>query len=141
MLKRRKENEIRWKCYVVVGTLDGKIGLGIRCSKDKTKAFQRATRSAKRNMITIAKGTYSRGDSGNHHTVQRPTIGRYGSQRIELDPAPRGTGIAHPMARAMFKVAGIDDCIIRSSMEESLPLGSIASGLFHALKTLKIRRL
>ena len=138
MKKKGSDRKIRWKYYVAVGT-DGKIGLGVRCSGDKSKAFNRAVRNAKRSMMRISRGRFNE-DNGTMHTVSRPVIARWGSQRIEIDPAPRGTSIANPLARVMFRVAGIEDCVIRISLED-VPLGSLALALFHSLKTLKQRRL
>ena len=107
---------------------------------DKTKAFKRAVRNAKKSMITISRACYNDNDTGRQHTVPRPVIARHGSQRIEIDPAPRGSGIANPLARVFFSVAGIEDCAIRISIED-VPLGSLAMALFHSLKTLKQRNL
>ena len=139
MKKKGNDRNIRWKYYVAVGTEDGKIGLGVRCSGDKSKAFNRAVSNAKRSMMRISRGCFNE-DNGKMHTVSRPVIARWGSQRIEIDPAPRGTSIANPLARVMFRVAGIEDCVIRISLED-VPLGSLALALFHSLKTLKQRRL
>ena len=101
--KKGKRQKIRWKYYVAVGNAEGKIGLGVRCGGDKTKAFRKAVRNAKKSMITISRACYNDNGciqyTGRQHTVPRPVIARHGSQRIGIDLAPRGSGIANPLAR------------------------------------------
>ena len=136
---KRRNGQIRWKYYVAVGTNDGRVGLGVRFGKHKPKTFRKAISNAKKNMIHISKACFENEDTGAMHTISRPTIARYGSLRIEMDPAPRGTGIANPLARVLFRVVGIEDCVIRLSMNDCL-IGTVAMAIFHTLKTLKVKR-
>ena len=73
-MKKGNDRKIRWKFFVAVGT-DGKIGLGVRCSGDKSKAFNKAVRNANRSMMRISRGCFNE-DNGKMHTVSRPVIAR-----------------------------------------------------------------
>ena len=139
MKKTEHDKKVRWKYYVAVGTVGGKIGLGVRCGKNKEKTFKLAVANAKKGMIRIPKSHYREDDSGNKHTLPRSVTGKYGKLRASADPAPRGTGIAHPLARVFFNLAGIEDCLLKIN-SDSAPLGSIAMLLFFTLKTLKLNK-
>ena len=139
MKKIEHDKKVRWKYYVAVGTVSGKIGLGVQCGKSKEKTFKLAVANAKRAMIRIPQSCSREDDSGNKQTLPRSVTGKYEKLRASADPAPRGTGIAHPMARVFFILAGIEDCILKINSDNA-PLGSIAMLLFCTLKTLKLNK-
>ena len=118
----------RWKSWT---------GSAVR--ETQTQNLQKGYFQRQKNMIHISKACFENEDTGAMHTISRPTIARYGSLQIEMDPAPRGTGIANPLARVLFRVVGVENCVIRLSMDDCL-LGTVAMAIFHTLKTLKVKR-
>jgi small subunit ribosomal protein S5 len=82
----------------VVGDGDGRVGMGKGKSKEVPAAVQKAMEEARRNLIKVAlkNGTM-------HHTVK----GHHGAAKVELHPAPKGTGvIAGGPMRAVFRSDG-----------------------------------
>ena len=90
----------------VVGDGDGRIGMGKGKSKEVPVGVQKAMEESRRNMtkVTLKNGSI-------HHNV----YGQHGAARVQMMPAPRGTGIiaGGPM-RAVFEVMGITDIVAKS---------------------------
>ena len=103
------------KYYVAVRAVSGKIGLGVPGGKNEGKTFKLAIANARKGMICIRKSFYREDNSGNKHTLPRPVRAKNGKLRASAYPAPCGTGIAHPMARGFFNLAGIEHCILKNS--------------------------
>jgi small subunit ribosomal protein S5 len=79
----------------VVGDGDGRVGMGKGKSKEVPAAVQKAMEECRRNLMKVAlkNGTI-------HHSVK----GHHGAAKVEMHPAPKGTGIiaGGPM-RAVLK--------------------------------------
>ncbi|MEZ2738282.1 MULTISPECIES: 30S ribosomal protein S5 [Comamonas] len=90
----------------VVGDGDGRIGMGKGKSKEVPVAVQKGMEESRRNMMKVSLKSGSI-----HHSV----MGHHGAARVELHPAPKGTGIiaGGPM-RAVFEVVGITDIVAKS---------------------------
>jgi len=90
----------------VVGDGDGRVGMGKGKSKEVPAAVQKAMEEARRNMhkVSLKNGTI-------HHNV----TGHHGAANVQMEPAPKGTGIiaGGPM-RAVFEVMGITDIVAKS---------------------------
>ena len=97
---------LSFAALTVVGDGDGGVGMGKGKSKEVPSAVQKAMEEARRNMfkVSLKSGTI-------HHQV----MGHHGAARVELHPAPKGTGIiaGGPM-RAVFEVVGITDIVAKS---------------------------
>ena len=108
----------------VVGDGDGRVGMGKGKSKEVPAAVQKGMEESRRNMmkVSLKSGTI-------HHSV----VGHHGASRVELHPAPKGTGIiaGGPM-RAVFEVVGITD-IVAKSHGSSNPYNMVRA-TFDALK-------
>lgn len=90
----------------VVGDGDGSIGMGKGKSKEVPTAVQKAMEEARRNMIKV---------SLKNGTIHHAIIGRHGAAKVELHPAPPGTGvIAGGPMRAVFEVMGVTDIVAKS---------------------------
>jgi small subunit ribosomal protein S5 len=90
----------------VVGDGDGRVGMGKGKSREVPVSVQKAMEQARRNLVKVSlkNGTI-------HHNV----FGEHGAARVQLSPAPKGTGIiaGGPM-RAVFEVMGITDIVAKS---------------------------
>lgn len=90
---------LRFRAVVIAGNKKGKIGIGIDKGRDVSQAVEKATRRAKKNLITvfIADGTIP-------HEVEA----KYGPARILLKPQKKGRGlVAGGAVRTICDLAGI----------------------------------
>ena len=122
----------RFKCYVVVGDSDGHVGLGHKCAKEVATAIRGAIIDAKQRIIPIRRGYWGK-NSGKPHTVANKLMGKCGSVRMRLIPAPRGTGlVAAPVTKKILSMAGLDDCYT-SSRGHTRTCGNFVKACFFAL--------
>jgi len=124
---------------VAVGNKDGYIGVGTGKGSEVRPTIERAIRNAKKNLIHVRRGCGSwecRCD--NPHTVPFRVSGRSSSVKVELRPAPRGTGIiAGDAAKKVLELAGVKDVWSRTVGKTSTTL-NFALATMEALK--KTRR-
>ena len=97
---------MRFSALVVVGDGNGKIGLGMGKAAEVPEAIEKATQSAKRNLVTVSlKG----------NTIPHATTGKFGRGQVLLLPAEEGTGvIAGGAVRMVLEVAGVKDIRTKS---------------------------
>ncbi len=96
----------RFQALVVVGDHQGSVGMGISKGADVTAAINKATNTAKKNLIKlpIYKGTLT-------HEVEA----KRGGAKVLILPAAPGTGlIAGGVARSILEVAGIENALSKS---------------------------
>lgn len=91
---------------VVVGDGQGRVGFGQGKAREVPIAIQKATDSARRNMITInLNGTTL------HHGIRS----RHGASKVLMQPASEGTGvIAGGAMRAVFEVMGVKNVLAKN---------------------------
>ncbi len=91
---------------VVVGDGQGRIGFGQGKAKEVPVAIQKATESARRNMIHIQLNGTSL-----YHEVRS----RHGASKVLMLPASEGTGvIAGGAMRAVFEVMGVKNVLAKN---------------------------
>jgi len=128
----RAGQRTRFKAYVVVGDVDGHIGLGVKCSKEVANAIRGAIIIAKLAIVPIRRG-YWGNKIGKPHTVATKVNGKCGSVGIRLVPAPRGTGlVASPTSKKILTLAGVDDCYT-GTRGCTRTLGNFAKATYNAL--------
>jgi len=99
----------RFVCFVLVGDMDGHIGLGSKMSKEVATAIRGGIIAAKLALIPVRRG-YWGSKLGSPHTTPMKVHGKCGSVRVRLVPAPRGTGIVgSPVMKKMLGFAGVSD--------------------------------
>jgi len=135
--KTSEGNKPKFSTLVVVGNKDGYLGIGFGKSKETVPAREKAIRKAKLNLIKIRRGCGSWAcGCGEPHTIPLKINGKCSSVKIELMPAPKGTGLAvEKEVKKILHLAGIKDVYSRTSGHTKTKLNLIYAA-FRALKKL-----
>src|ERR1700746_1275967 len=115
---------------VVVGDPSaGVVGYGSGKAKEVPQAIRKGIESAKKNLM---KGNLTQ------TSIAHLVLGRYGSGKVLLKPAPEGTGvIAGGAVRAVMTSAGVQN-VLTKSIGTTNP-HNVIKATFDALKQLKTR--
>ena len=97
---------MRFSALMVVGDENGRVGCGMGKAVEIPEAIRKAVEDAKKHLVTVPiVGT----------TIPHEVIGKYGTGKVVLMPAPEGSGvIADGPARAVIEQAGIKDIVTKS---------------------------
>ncbi len=102
---------VNFAITVVVGNSDGFVGLGRARGKEVGPAIRRAIDDAKLHIMEVKRGCGS-WECGcfRAHTLPLKVVGRSGSVRVTLKPAPQGVGLAvGDIAKSILRLAGVRD--------------------------------
>jgi small subunit ribosomal protein S5 len=126
---------VKFRCVVVVGNRDGLVGYAEGRDDQVGGAIQKAIEIGKLNLINVSRGCGSwECGCGRPHTVALRTTGKAGSVEVELQPAPRGLGLAGgETVRHVLELAGIEDIWTRSSGNTRTTV-NFAKATFNALR-------
>lgn len=111
--QRMTDSGRRQKFFVMVavGNKNGFVGIGIGKAWEYGPALRKALNAAKLNLarVPLACGSWECGCL-NPHSLPFISHGSSGSIRIDLIPAPKGTGLAtNDTAKVILRLAGVKD--------------------------------
>ena len=116
---------------VVIGDRKGRVGVGLGKAVDTALAIEKATRDAKKNMITI---TRTRENNSIPHAVQT----KYASSTVEIIPS-KGRGlVAGSAMRTVLELGGVNDVVTKIHTRSKNKL-TIARATVEALKMLRAK--
>ncbi|MEL9914624.1 MAG: 30S ribosomal protein S5 [Thermoplasmatales archaeon] len=103
--------KVKFAATVVVGNRDGYVGMGHAKARETGDAIEKAIENAKLNIIEIKRGCGSwECGCGRSHTLPFEVMGKSGSVRVYLKPAPQGVGLAiGDIPKKVLAMAGIQD--------------------------------
>jgi small subunit ribosomal protein S5 len=138
---RRAGRMFSFRAAVLVGDKKQFVGFGTAKDKERWPAIRKATRQAKLNLVKIRKGngawesaTFT-GDS-----IPFKVTGKSSSSRVELIPAPEGTGlVCGDKIKDVMKFVGIKDIWSRSSGNTSSTLDFIKATINALNKTTEMK--
>jgi small subunit ribosomal protein S5 len=121
---------LSFAALVVVGDPSAAVvGYGSGKAKEVPQAIRKGIESAKKNLMRI---------NLTQTTIPHLVLGRYGSGRVLLKPAPEGTGvIAGGAVRAVMTSAGVQN-VLTKSIGTTNP-HNVIKATFDALRRLKNR--
>lgn len=120
---------MRFSALVVVGDNKGRVGMGIAKALEVPAAIEKATKSAKKNLINvpIVDGT-----------IPHEIIGVFGKTSVKMLPSKKGSGlIAGGAARPVFELAGITD--ITAKIYGSTDKINVVRATLNGLKSLRTK--
>ena len=125
----------KFQATMIVGDKNGYIGIAQSKLREIGPAIRQAILLAKLNVAPVRRGCGSwECRCGGNHSVPFKTTGRTGSVRIEIMPAPRGTGLAAGnVAKTVLDLAGIKDAWTKTA-GDTRTTANFAKATFEALK-------
>jgi len=123
--------------FAVVGNEDGIVGIGMGKAREARLAIEKAIRNAKKNLILVDRGCGSwECRCGGTHSIPHKTVGKSGSVRVVLMPAPKGVGLVAPVeAKKILRLAGIKDVWMKTFGDTRTRFNFITA-IYRALKKL-----
>lgn len=119
-----------FSALVVVGNKLGEVGYGSGKAGEVPEAIGKATRSAKKNSSSVI--------LKENRTIAHEVIGKFGSAKVIMKPASKGTGvIAGGAVRSVLETVGVKD-ILTKCVGTRNPHNAVRATI-NGLKQLKVR--
>ena len=115
--KTKEGNVLTFGVMAVVGDGHGHVGLGYGRAAETLPAKEKAIRKAKLNIVKIGRGCASFDCScEEEHSIPLTVSGKCGSVRVQLMPAPQGTGLViNDEMKKILRAVGIKDVYSKTS--------------------------
>ena len=129
----------RISVMIVIGNKNGYVGVGLSSGPPgkHQEIIEKSLNKAKLNLIPVRRGCGSwECLCGTNHSIPFAVIGKSGSVKITLLPAPKGVGLAvSDEVKKIFRLAGISDIWSKSKGNTQMRTNLIRA-TFEALKKL-----
>jgi len=115
--KTKEGNVLTFSSMAVIGDQNGHVGIGVGRASETLPARDKALRKAKLNIFKVQRACSSFDCScPEPHSIPFEVIGKSGSVKLTLLPAPQGTGlvVANELKK-ILKLAGIKDVYSKTS--------------------------
>jgi small subunit ribosomal protein S5 len=120
---------MNFRAVVAVGDKKGRIGLGVDKGKDVSQAIEKATRRAKKRLISVAI---------KENTIPHEAQAKFGASEILIKPQTKGRGlVAGGVVRIICGLAGIKDISSKILSRSKNKLNN-ARATIEVLKKLKL---
>jgi small subunit ribosomal protein S5 len=113
---------------VVIGDKKGRVGVGLGKAADTALAIEKATRDAKKNLITIPRTK--------NHSIRHAVGAKFASSTVEIRPSPGRGLVAGSAMRTVLDLGGVTDVVTKISTRSKNKL-TIARATVAALRTLR----
>lgn len=113
---------------IIVGNRKGKVGVGVGKAGDTTLAIDKATREAKKHLITV--------NLTKDSSIAHDTSAKFNASRVMLIPAAGRGLVAGSSARLVLELAGVTNVIAKMHSGSKNGLNN-ARATIEALKSLK----
>jgi small subunit ribosomal protein S5 len=136
--KTPEGNKPSFQCVAIIGNSNGYVGVGRGKAKDTVPAREKALRNAKLSVFKIARGCGS-WECGckTPHSIPFAVLGKCGSIRIKLMPAPKGKGLVMEQEAAkILRLAGVKDVWSKTWGCSTRTTTNLISAVVDALKKL-----
>lgn len=131
-----------YRAAVLVGNRNGFIGLGTAKDVDRFPAITKAKRNAKLNLQKIYRGSgsWEEQPTEDNHSIPMKVVGKSGSVRVLVMPAPKGTGIAAGRnISKVFELAGVRNVWSKASGRTSIKLNFVQAAIDALTKPSKMK--
>jgi small subunit ribosomal protein S5 len=102
---------VKFRVCVIVGNKEGYLGIGLGKDALVRSGIEKAVRDAKLHIINIKRGCGSwECNCGESHSIPFKVVGKAGSVRMTLKPAPKGIGLAAgDIPKRVLEFSGVQD--------------------------------
>ena len=113
---------------VVLGDKNGRVGVGLGKAADTALAIDKATRDAKKNMISVPRTK--------NHSIRHGVRAKYAASEVELMPSSGRGLVAGSAVRTVLALAGVTDIVSKIHTRSKNKL-TIARATVEALGSLR----
>ena len=115
---------------LVLGDKKGKVGVGLGKAADTQLAIEKATRAAKKNMISIS--------LTKNRSIAQNVGAKFCASVVEIRPSPGRGLVAGSSVRTVLELAGVSDVTAKLLSRSKNPVNN-ARAAIEALRSLSIK--
>ncbi|MBI4093919.1 30S ribosomal protein S5 [Candidatus Kaiserbacteria bacterium] len=106
---------------LVLGDKKGRVGVGVGKAADTALAIEKATRAAKRSMITL--------DLAENKSIPRNVEAKYCASRVEIRPSPGRGLVAGSSVRTVLELGGVSDVTAKILSRSHNPINNARAAI------------
>lgn len=106
---------------IAIGDKKGRVGVGLGKAMDTQLAIEKATRHAKKNMITL--------DLTKTQSIKHNIGAKYAASVVEIRPSPGRGLVAGSSVRAVLELAGVTDVTAKILSRSHNPINNARAAI------------